>query len=86
MSMEEGNHSTRPKERKKKKSEGKNPFARYTKRVLTKGSPEEADAWLLAYPLFSSSSPTRELFGLWEKRCSSTRTFSFSWLSYKTDN
>jgi hypothetical protein len=47
----------------------KTAFKRYTKRVLAKGDAEEADAWLLAYPLFStSSSPTRELFDLWEKR------------------
>jgi hypothetical protein len=44
-------------------------FKRYTKQILAKGDAEEADAWLLTYPLFSSSSsPTRQLFSLWEKR------------------
>lgn len=46
-------------------------FARHTKRVLSRGSAVEIEAWLLAYPIFSSCSsswPSRELFKFWQKR------------------
>lgn len=56
--------------RKKTKMEPADAFARQTKRVLTRGTTEDMGAWLLAYPIFSTStsSPARELFRLCEHR------------------